>query len=185
MRLFERALRRAQIPVSMTKGFNPHPKISFPIALQLGIEGLNEIMELELDKWIKPADLLKSLEEQLPHGISITSSEVVGVNDKSKLKGMKYNVVLEKSNIPSDIQINNLLNQETVNASRFNGKNIKTFNIRPTINNIIKTETGIIMDIKATNQGMARPKEILAALNISTENTFTLIKIVRTDVYIE
>ena len=185
MRLFERALRRAQIPISMTKGFNPHPRISFPIALQLGIEGQNEIIELELDALIKPTELLKSLEAQLPDGIKITSIETVEHNHKIKLIGVKYAVILEKSKMPSDIQINNLLNRETANVSRSNGKNIKTFNIRPTINNIIKTDIGIIIDIKATNQGMVRPKEVLEALDITTKNTFNNIRIVRTDVYIE
>src|SRR3990167_11377873 len=39
MRLLERALRRAELPIKMTQGFNPRLRMSFPLALALGIEG--------------------------------------------------------------------------------------------------------------------------------------------------
>ena len=48
MRTFERALRRTGLPLRMSEGFNPRPRLSFPAALPVGIEGLNEIMEFDL-----------------------------------------------------------------------------------------------------------------------------------------
>ena len=42
MRLFMRALRRADIPLKITEGFSPHPKLSLKRALKLGIESDNE-----------------------------------------------------------------------------------------------------------------------------------------------
>src|SRR4051812_1089962 len=47
MRCLERALRRAAIPMAASQGFNPRPKIMFPLALALGIEGDREVVELE------------------------------------------------------------------------------------------------------------------------------------------
>lgn len=185
MRFFERALRRAQIPVSMTKGFNPRPKLSFPMALQLGIEGLNEIMELELDEWIKPTDVQNRLEKQLPNGISIDSSEVIPLNCKSKIKGVVYKVLLEESCMPGDADIDNLLNKKNIIIERFRGKDKKIFDIRPTINSIKKIESGVIIHIKTTDQGMARPKEILTVLGIETNKPSTPVRVIRTDVEME
>jgi radical SAM-linked protein len=48
VRLLERLFRRAGIGLAMSQGFHPKPRMSFPSALALGIEGLDEVMELEL-----------------------------------------------------------------------------------------------------------------------------------------
>ena len=45
MKLFERAIRRARISVKMSEGFNPKPKIAYPLALPVGIKGLDEKLE--------------------------------------------------------------------------------------------------------------------------------------------
>ena len=57
MRLFERAFRRTGLPLRMTEGYNPHPVISFPTALALGIESLDEVVEFELSRWTAPRQI--------------------------------------------------------------------------------------------------------------------------------
>ena len=71
MRLFTRACRRASLPLELTQGFSPHPKISFKRALKLGLESENEEMKLYLKKEIEPRSLKKILQKQLPEGIFI------------------------------------------------------------------------------------------------------------------
>ena len=75
MRLFSRALRRSNIPVSVTKGFNPHLKISIERALKLGLESDNEIGYFSLEKYVEPEELIKDMNEQLPHGIRILEAQ--------------------------------------------------------------------------------------------------------------
>src|SRR5204862_153823 len=75
MRLFERALRRTGMPLRMTEGYNPHPVLSFPTALGLGIESLDEVLEFELTSWTAPRQIEKLLGEQLPEGIRVASAE--------------------------------------------------------------------------------------------------------------
>ncbi|MGR3317062.1 MAG: TIGR03936 family radical SAM-associated protein [Candidatus Anammoxibacter sp.] len=185
MRLFERALRRAQIPVSMTKGFNPRHKLSFPLALQLGIEGRDEVMELELDEFIKPIDLLEKLKDQLPDGITLGSPELISLNLKSKVTSVEYKIEFETSNMPEDVKVDDLLNQETLNVYRYKDRSKKKIDIRPSISSITKDETGIIMNIKATNRGMAKPKEVLIALGIETKDSLKPVRIIRTHVNIK
>lgn len=45
-RVFERACRRAGIPLAYSQGFNPHPKITFGSALAVGVEGEQEFVDL-------------------------------------------------------------------------------------------------------------------------------------------
>ena len=59
MRAFQRAVRRADLPVRLTQGFNPRPRIIFPAALELGIASLDEAAELELTQCL-PLSHLKN-----------------------------------------------------------------------------------------------------------------------------
>ncbi len=71
MRLFMRAVRRASLPIKMTEGFSPHPKISLKRALKLGVESDNEEATFVLKELVNPEDFRRRLQEQLPEGIII------------------------------------------------------------------------------------------------------------------
>jgi radical SAM-linked protein len=71
MRLFSRAIRRAGLPVKMTEGFSPHPKLSINRALKLGLESDNEQASIFLKDKVSPEDFRKRLQQQLPEGIAI------------------------------------------------------------------------------------------------------------------
>lgn len=73
MRLFMRAFRRADLPVKMTEGFNPHPKFSIKRALKLGLESDNEEATIVLKEPIAPEEFKQRLQKQLPKGIQIKS----------------------------------------------------------------------------------------------------------------
>lgn len=75
MRLFMRAMRRARLPVKMTEGFNPHPKLSIPKALKLGKESDNEQASIFLRETVNLEDFRKRLQEQMPGGITIKQVE--------------------------------------------------------------------------------------------------------------
>jgi radical SAM-linked protein len=70
MHLLERALRRTDLPLYYTQGFNPHVKISFHSALKLGQEGQIEIT-LYFSQEICPEHLKDVLGQQLPEGLSV------------------------------------------------------------------------------------------------------------------
>jgi radical SAM-linked protein len=71
MRLFMRASRRAELPVKITEGFSPHPKISIKRALKLGVESEDEEAVFVLREPMNPQDFKQRLQEQLPEGIII------------------------------------------------------------------------------------------------------------------
>ncbi|MDD5060161.1 MAG: TIGR03936 family radical SAM-associated protein [Candidatus Omnitrophica bacterium] len=71
MRLFMRAARRAKLPLKMTEGFSPHPKLSLKRALKLGVESDNEEASIVLRFPVEPEDFKSRLQRQLPEGIRI------------------------------------------------------------------------------------------------------------------
>src|SRR4051812_900516 len=68
MRCLERMVRRAQVPLSTSQGFNPRPKIVFALALGLGIEGRDEVVDIELSEPREPDDVFRRLAEAAPPG---------------------------------------------------------------------------------------------------------------------
>lgn len=75
MRLFMRALRRADLPVKMTEGFSPHPKLSIKRALKLGVESDNEQASIVLREQVSDEEFKQRLQKQFPQGIEIKNVE--------------------------------------------------------------------------------------------------------------
>ena len=71
MRLMQRASRRGNLPVAITKGFSPHLKISIARALKLGKVGLNEEATFYMERCVEPQEFIDSMNENLPEGIRI------------------------------------------------------------------------------------------------------------------
>lgn len=76
IRLFQRAARRASLPVTITKGFSPRLKISISRALKLGLESERETAHFFLDRYMEPSDLVNGMNEQLPEGVKILNAEI-------------------------------------------------------------------------------------------------------------
>lgn len=71
MRLLTRAMRRAELPLKLSEGFSPHPKLSLKRALKLGVESDNEEGAIILSLPVPPEEFKEKLNLQLPEGIII------------------------------------------------------------------------------------------------------------------
>ena len=70
-RIMQRAVRRAQIPLWYTEGFNPHPYISFLLPLSLTVEGLREPVDLRIVGDMPPEEVAGCLNEAFPAGLRV------------------------------------------------------------------------------------------------------------------
>ena len=70
-RAFERALRRARVPMAYSAGFSPHPKISWVGAAPTGVASEAEYVELQVAERVDPERLRAALDESLPVGIDV------------------------------------------------------------------------------------------------------------------
>lgn len=75
--VWERALRRADLPIAYSEGFHPHPKVSFPDALPVGYASTAEYAELTFASPIEPGLELERLSATLPDGMTITTFQEV------------------------------------------------------------------------------------------------------------
>ena len=70
-RAFERALRRAQVPMAYSAGFSPHPKISWVGAAPTGVASEAEYVEISVIRRVDLEQLRAALDESLPDGIDV------------------------------------------------------------------------------------------------------------------
>ncbi|MFH1387455.1 MAG: TIGR03936 family radical SAM-associated protein [bacterium] len=77
MRAVQRAIRRAELPIAYSQGFNPHMKISWGNALKVGATSEGEFATLQLDGWMNPEKLIPLLNAKLPAGLEVIDAAVV------------------------------------------------------------------------------------------------------------
>jgi radical SAM-linked protein len=70
-RAFERALRRAAVPMAYSAGFSPHPKVSYANAAPTGTGSEAEYVEISVTERVSPAVLAKALDDSLPPGLDV------------------------------------------------------------------------------------------------------------------
>ena len=73
MRTMTRVMRRAEIPLWYTEGFNRHPYLTFAAPLPLGQEGLHETMDLRLEEDMSMPELVERLSAAMPAGMGAVS----------------------------------------------------------------------------------------------------------------
>jgi radical SAM-linked protein len=83
VRLFERALRRAELPISFTGGFHPLPRLQLALALPLGVQGEGEWMDLEFIEQVEALQVLKRWQQTLPPGLVLMEAYEVPVSGQS------------------------------------------------------------------------------------------------------
>lgn len=138
MRTMTRAMRRAQIPLWYTEGFNRHPYLTFAAPLSLGHEGLRETVDIRLEEDMPYDTLVSQLNEALPEGIvAVAAAEAV---DKAKeLVAAEYTLTLHCD----ENLVANLLSQNEINVEkRTKKKTMKTIDIKPYFANAAVTKVG-------------------------------------------
>lgn len=77
MQVFQRAIRRAELPVIYSQGFNPHMRISWGDALKVGRSSMDEHAVIQFEGNIKPHEVKEKLNKELPGGIEILEAFLV------------------------------------------------------------------------------------------------------------
>jgi radical SAM-linked protein len=165
MRLFERALRRSGLPLRMTEGFNPHPILSFPTALGLGIESLDEILEFELSAWTAPAKIEQLLGAQMLEGVKLAKVEAFARKDRSAIEFVEY-----EARIPEGTDlgpgIREFLAKKEAWIERKSDKGGKKVEIRRYVLALEAEPGRVLMRVRVTDQGTAKPEEVLRAAGL-------------------
>lgn len=81
LRLFQRAMRRAGLPLAYTLGYSPRPRLSLAAPLPVGVTASKEYGEIFLVEPVSADSFCRRLGEQLPRGLTLTGAVTVAVNE--------------------------------------------------------------------------------------------------------
>lgn len=186
MRMFERAIRRANLPVAYSQGYHPRPKLSFGPPLTLGYTSRGEYLDIQLDTPFQEP-MIDRLNEVLPDGFHVQQGKPVfgkAASVSSQINLACYEVELGPETAISDEKTFAVLAQPSILVRRVKNDEINEIDVRDSILNIeLRHGTGVhllYMELALGNRGFVRPDEILSTcFGLSTQEILPL-KICRT-----
>ncbi len=144
MRVFQRAFKRAGLPLTHTQGFNPRPSVSIALPLSVGVESGCELLDFDLEGEKVPCDEIRErLNAALVEGVRVL--EVY--EEAAKIKHLAFLdcvVTLEYDNgVPGDAvsRIQNLFSQPEVLVEKRSKNGVKDENIIPMIRSLTVSQT--------------------------------------------
>jgi radical SAM-linked protein len=174
MRLWQRALNRAGVPLAYSEGFNPHPRISLAAPLALGVTSEAELMDIVLTRWSSPHAFTESVSRQLPRGIEINQVYNIVLTMpslQSQVRYAEYAVELETEKSQKDIEsaITSLLAKKELPWQHQRDTGPRHYDLRALIDDLwlIDWHRGygrIGMKLRCDSHGSGRPEQVAAAL---------------------
>lgn len=166
-RAFERALRRAEIPMAFSSGFTPHPRISYINAAPTGAASEAEYLEIGLADVREPDQVRDALNEAMPTGLVIV--EVVpasGPGLPERLTASRWRADLPAADAEAVASaIAELLAREEMMISRPTKNGERQVEIRAAIHELIATPTGFEL-VSAIGEPTVRPDDVVNALRL-------------------
>jgi radical SAM-linked protein len=167
MRCLERLFRRAGLALSFSEGFHPKPRMTFPLALAVGIEGVDEVMEFELAETITAEELSRRISPLAPPGLVFRVIEVLPEGSKkASVQTVSYEApVPAPDRVGLGERIERLLSASSWPIERARGR--AAIDLRPLISELAMIDDVLKMRLRVDSRGSVGPREVLAALNLS------------------
>jgi radical SAM-linked protein len=171
-KLWERAARRAELPLAYSQGFHPQPKMNLASALPLGFSSRCEMLDLRLERDIALDGLPERLNNTLPSGIQVLNIELVEERApalQTQVVSAEYEVRMIESAFGADLKrsIESVMESESI----FRTRRGKQYDLRPLIEALDVLDDKIIMKLAAREGATGRPEEVLDVLGIAFEET--------------
>jgi len=209
--VFTRTIRRADIPVVISNGFNPRFRISFGPPLPLGISSTSEYLDIRIKEEIKVEGLTERLNLVLPQGLKILQAKIIPSSADSLVKVIdraSYVITLkikeklldsaaknqedELRELKQEIEKNNkrFLNLDEINVEKQTKNGIKRVDIKSSIldikvQNFKSSILKLSLEIRIGQQGNLNPRYVAKAWISNFANNFDIIQICRDGLYVK
>jgi radical SAM-linked protein len=172
-KVWERVLRRADLPIQYTQGFNARPRIQIAIALPLGITSECELLDVALRERIDFDDLPERIMAVSPAGLYVYDIQEVALYEnalETEIESAEYRITFVD---PIDTEtlrerVENIMSQERIMKVERNRRGKKSaYDLRPLIHDLRVDEAGILWAHVATGtRGNVRTDLLLSELGM-------------------
>ncbi len=181
MRLWERALRRAKMPLAYSEGFSPHPRISIAAPLALGVTSEAELMDVFLERRIPPALFLKAVPPQLPPAVALLEVQAMSPaapSLQSQVRHAEYRVevLTDKDEAAILDSLESFLARDSLPWQHARDTGVRHYDLRALVDDVwlIRHEgdTCVLgLRVRLDSQGAGRPEQVVAALGFTSRPT--------------
>ena len=140
MRYFQKAIRRAELPVAFSGGYSPHMIMSFAVPLGVGMESLGDYFDLEMAEDMATSEIAARLDEQMAEGMHIVSVRKVEDGKAGKAMALvaaaDYLVEFRLGKEPSiewKSRVEEFLAQPEIKVTKQTKRSEKEIDLRPNI----------------------------------------------------
>lgn len=169
-RAFERALRRAGVPMAYSSGFNPHPRISYANAAPTGAASEAEYVEIGLAAPCDAEKVRAALDASLPEGLDVVAAaESPGGSLADLLTASVWTIDLgtPPDGVDQDVlaeAVADLLSRDTYETSRMTKSGLRTFDVRGAVIELLVSAPGELRFVGRHAVPLVRPDDIVSAL---------------------
>jgi len=171
MRLWQRAMRRAGMPLAYSQGFHPQARISIAAPLAVGITSEAELMDVFLQRRVDTDFFARAVADQLPDGVGLVQVWPGLASLQSQLRFAEYRVEVESDRDPAEVgkAIRSLLGETTLDWQHSRGQKVHKYDLRALIDDIWiidKTEHAYIFGMRlcSDSKGAGRSEQVVLAL---------------------
>ena len=172
-RAWERALRRAGIPLAYSQGFNPRPRLQLAAALPLGHTGEAELLDVRLERSVAVEGFARALSPILPDGLAISQVRQVLLKEPAlptRVVAAEYRVTVEGWDEPTE-QVEARVARLLVATELVRERRGKQYDLRPLIERLeveraVGGEAVLGMQLAARQGATGRPEAVLEALGM-------------------
>ena len=179
LRFWERALRRAHLPVAYSEGFTPHPQIALGPPLGVGMTGRAELIDIFLHTPIAPGEARERVAAQMPAGVTIASAEEIEMAApalQAQVRAAEYRFLLAAhADLGAvDDRIAAFLASSSVPWEHQRDKETRRYDLRPLVLTLAldREDNGgpaVLARLRAEEGATARPDQVALALGIADE----------------
>ena len=181
LRTWERAIRRAKLPLAYSQGFSTHPRIAFAAPLSVGMIGEREQMDIFLSEGVTLDDARERLDAALPSGLAVVAIEEVGERLpalQASMRAAHYRVTFAAAAVDATMlreRAEALLALTTLDWEERRGGSdkVRQYDLRKAVFDLqvssIDERTVIEMHLALEQERTGRPLSVLAALEVAAE----------------
>jgi radical SAM-linked protein len=173
MATLEFSIRRAELPVALSEGFNRRPRMSLVLPLILGHTGEREILEITLRERREPSEIHHRLQASVPPGITIL--DVLEVSAEGKSAAARVRSATYRIDLPGPIpdlsdRADTLLRSDAVAMKEERKGETRGRDVRSLILALEPLDARTLrLQLAATNEGGLRPEQVLDLLGLPRE----------------
>ncbi len=169
-RAMQRALRRSGLPVSYSKGFNPHILLTFASALATGAMGEKEILDVSLDAPVEADAFMTAMNAALPPDMQLSFARPLEDRHPALMamvRAADYELTLQDEEAARALAgaLPGFLQQESITALRKSKSGMKECDIRPMIHDLRMAGNILIARLTLTEAATCKPDMLLTALS--------------------